>query len=389
MVPRRLGALGCAALMVASCDADVHEAQSGASCADETRCEPMNALVAMSDTSSSGVGALSLSSGVAPTSFFGVDLGKDPSLNVSRGRAFLLARDLDTIFEISPRCGQPLCRYSTRRAGQSGTTNPQDVAVAPDGTLWVPRFGLPNVAVVDARGEIATVALPDLDGDGNPNASAIRILDVDGVGKAFVALERLDDRDPKFRSRGPSSLAVIDTTSRAVERTIALRGRNPFNVIVEANAAFYLTAAGNFDDAAEADAGIERIDPRAPDVGGWLLGEPDLGGSASAVAVDGDCGAAIVADPTLVNATSVVTFEARTGRPLRTIAHGGALFGPTTGFDLWAIAWSGGKLLVGDRRRAGAGYPIHVFERGAGCDLTETASPIFVAQKPVALRSLP
>ncbi len=389
MIPRRLGTLSGALVLVLACDGDVHESSPAGACADGARCESMSALVAMSDTSSSGVGAVSVAAGAAPTSFFGVDLGKDPALAVSRGRAFFVARDLDAIFEVSPRCGQPLCRYSTRHAGREGTTNPQDVAVAPDSTLWVPRFGLADVAVVDARGEIATIALPDLDGDGNPNASAIRIVDLGGAAKAFVALERLDDRDPKFRSRGPSSLAVIDVASRAFERTVALRGRNPFNVIVEANGAFYLTDAGNFDDAAEVDAGIERIDPRAPDEGGWLLAEPELGGSPSAVAVDGECGAAIIADPTLVNATAVVTFDATLGRPLRTPTHNGALFGPTSGFDLWAIAWSEGKLLVGDRRRAGAGYPIHVFERGPGCELTERATPLYVAQKPVALRARP
>ena len=31
--------------------------------------------------------------------------------------------------------------------GHEGSANPQDLAVAPDGTLWVPRYNVPSVAV--------------------------------------------------------------------------------------------------------------------------------------------------------------------------------------------------------------------------------------------------
>lgn len=342
----------------------------------------------MSDQASSAVGAIGLGGGV--TNFFGVDLGKDPQLAVSNGRAFFVARDLDTVFEISPRCGEPLCRWSTQHAGRQGTTNPQDVAVAPDGTLWVPRFGMPNVAILDASGgEARTIDLPDLDGDGNPNASAIRIVDVGGAAKAFVALGLLDDRDPHFASHRASALVVIDVASRAIERTIELRGRNPFNAIVEHGGRFFLTDAGNFANADEADAGIERLDPRDPEHERLLIPETELGGSPSAVAIDDGCAAAIVADPTVANATSVVTFDPDTGDTLRTAKKGGALLPPSEGFDFWAITWSEGNLLVGDRRRGAKGYPIHVFEKSGRCDLTERAEPLWVAQKPVALRAIP
>lgn len=351
----------------------------------------MNALVAMSDQSSSGIGALALGGEV--TGFFGVDLGRDPQLAISNGRAFMIARDIDTIFELSPSCGEPMCRWSTRRQGRS--TNPQDVAAAPDGSLWVPRFSEASVAVIDRDGrESHTVALPDLDGDGNPNASAIRILGA----KAYVALGLLQYQDAQhpFRSLRPSALAIIDVASHALERTLELRARNPFNAIAEHRGRFFFTGAGNFDVADEADAGIERLDPAAPEVERLLVSELELGGSPSAVAVTDGCAAAIVADPTLVNATSVVTFDPDSGAMVRTAKKGGALLGPSAGFDFWAIAWSEGRLLVGDRRRSERGYPIHVFERAAGsvgsagaCDLVERAVPIYVAQKPVALRSLP
>jgi hypothetical protein len=381
-----------------ACDASMEGGDASPACRPAHACAPMDALVVMSDQASSGVGALALDAGAgagaaSASAFFGVDLGRDPSLSLSNGRAFMIARDLDTIFELSPGCGEPLCRWSTRLAGREASTNPQDVAAAPDGSLWIPRFALPSVAILDDRGrEAHTLELPDLDGDGNPNASAIRIAQVAGVPKAFIALGLLEYEDAAhpFRSIRPSVLLVADVASRTIERTIELRARNPFNTIVEHGGRFFLTGAGNFDVADEPDAGVERLDPAAPDVARMLVSEPELGGSASAVAVDDGCAAAIVADASVANATSVVTFDPESGETLRTAQKGGPLFGPSSGFDLWAIAWSEGRLLVGDRRRSDRGYPIHVFERQTpgGCDLVERAEPIYVAQKPVALRSI-
>lgn len=378
-----------------SCNAEVP--QGASTCSEAKPCAPTSALIAMSDQASSGVGAIALGQGnvsAAGPSFFGVDLGRDPQLAVSNGRAFFIARDSDTLFEISPRCGEPICRWSTRHRG--ALTNPQDVAVAPDGSLWVPRFGLPNVAVIDsANVEVATITLPDLDGDGNPNASALRIVWVAGRAKAFVAVGLLGYKDARrpFHSERPSALVVIDVATRTVERTIPLRARNPFNTIVEHGGVFFLSGPGNFDVADETDAGIERLDPNDPDRERMLVPEAELGGSPSAVAIDGACGAAIVADATLVNATSVVTFDAKTGETSRVPKKGGALLGPSEGYDFWAITWSEGKLLVGDRRRTDRGYPIWIFTRRGGetapCDLVQGAEPVFVAQKPVALRPVP
>lgn len=355
----------------------------------------MNAYVVMSDEASSAVGAVALSGGI--TNFFGVDLGRDPQLSLSGGRVFYVARDLDTIFELSPRCGEPICRWSTRRSQSSGpaslgTSNPQDVAVAPDGFLWVPRYAAPEIAIFDASGrETETLKLPDLDGDGNPDASAIRIVDVAGRAKAFVALELLDDTKLPPPSRKASALLEYDVATRTLETTIPLRGRNPFNAMVERGTRFFLAEPGNFDDAGETDAGVERIDYAAPDRDRLLIPEIELGGSVSAVAIDDGCGAAIIADPSEANLTSVVTFDPETGETFRTPKKGGALYGPSAGFDLWAIAWSEGRLLIGDRRRQAKGYPIVVFERtgSSPCQLTLRSEPIYVAQKPVALRAIP
>src|SRR5438105_15821488 len=70
-------------------------------------CGTSDALIAVSDYSSSGVGFIDVDGG--GLLHFGQDLGKDPALAISRGRAFYVARsDSSTIFELDPSCGTAL-----------------------------------------------------------------------------------------------------------------------------------------------------------------------------------------------------------------------------------------------------------------------------------------
>ncbi|MGH7284769.1 MAG: hypothetical protein ACRELY_24860 [Polyangiaceae bacterium] len=371
---------------------------SGSTSAPGACAAPYDAIVAASDYSSSSLGGCTLDGG-ASLPFKGVDLGSDPALASSNGRVFYLARDMNAIFELDPQCASPRTKLDVSDTGSRASTNPQDVAVASDGSMWIPRFNVPTLLVLDANGKRPasnpTIDLSSHDPDGNPNASAIRIEEVGGAEKAFVALERLDDKKDAngnvFVSRLPSSMVRIDVGTRNVEAEAMLAGRDPFGTIDESNGAFFLAAPGNFDSATEDDAGIERFDP-ASFTTTYMLKESDLGASVTEVAVNGACGAAIVADPTVnVNATSLVTFDADHGTAITTTAN--AILS-TAGFDLSGLAWRGDTLFVGDRRAGGGGkYPIHVFDRsgepGASCTLTERADSIFVTQKPVTLRSTP
>ena len=63
-------------------------------------CSPFEALFAASDYSSSVVGGLAL--GRTPTFKSDVDLGADPVLQTSNGRAFFIARDRDTLTDQAP-----------------------------------------------------------------------------------------------------------------------------------------------------------------------------------------------------------------------------------------------------------------------------------------------
>jgi hypothetical protein len=342
-------------------------------------CTGVELIVAASDYSSSVVcGAPGCALGPSTT---GEDLGKDPQLTTTNGRTFFLARDNDVLFELDPSCGKAIARVSVHGLDAGGTANPHDVAAAPDGTLFVPLYNLPRIALVKDGKLEGSIDIASYDGDGNPQADAVRIVSVNGVPKAFVTLERLDDRD-WLRSKQSSQMLRIDVATRTIEAAIDLAGRNPFNPMAEADGALFLAEPGNFDAADEELAGIERFDT-ATSTSKLLVTERALGGSVAEVAVTRGCGVAIVAGPQKdVNPTSLVTFDPVTGAVLGTVVP------PTPGYDLQGMAWRDRTLFVGDRRLQGGGYRVRVFERDeAGCVLRSSARTIDLPQRPVALRA--
>lgn len=323
----------------------------------------------------------------------GADLGGDPVLSSTGDRAFFVSRDNDFVFELDPSCGTPSrgrisvnALAPSKAAGVRIPANPHDVAAAPDGTLVVPLYNAARIAFIkDGRLEATSIDLaPYDDADGNPQADAVRVVDVGGAAKAFVTLERLDDRD-KLRSTRTSQMLRIDVATRTPEATIDLEGRNPFNRMVELGSDLFIAAPGNFDDATEERAGIERFDTKTS-TSRLLVREQDLGGSVSEVAVSPGCAAAIVAGPQKdVNPTFVVTFDPTSGRVIMGAAS--PALGPTAGYDLWGMAWRGRTLYVGDRRRGPNGYAVHVLERSDDCRLADTGRTIPLDRAPVALRA--
>jgi hypothetical protein len=358
---------------------------AGASCggaaapATQGTCGPADALWVASDYSSSAVGALALAGNVTAT-VGRVDLGADPALSFSRGRAFYVARDQDALFELDPACGAPTQRWSVHSASHAGTSNPQAVAVASDGSLWVPLYDVPSIVILSPSGDVAgTIDLSGYDGDGNPDASGIAIVDTPAGEKAFVPLERLNEADA-YRSEQPSWMLRVDVASATVESHVQLAGRNPFAMEIDGTV-LWLAEPGNFDDAGEADAGVERFDT-STSTSALVAREADLGGSVAEVSVASGCAAAIVADATAANATSLAYFDAST---LAVLAPASRSPLATPGFDLQGLAWVGGALLVGDRRRSSAGFPVHVFDMPS-CTAASRPDSVFVPLPPVALR---
>ncbi len=353
----------------------------GSSPTAPSACPGAQALWIGSDYSSSAVGSLAMSGAVS--SVVGrVDLGADPELSVSAGRAFYVARDQDAIFELDA-CGNPKQRFSAHVSGPAGGgSDPYGVAVASDGSLWVPMFLVPSVLVLAPDGGVSrTVDLSGYDSDGNPDASSITIVHTPAGEKAFVTLDRLN---PYPQSVQASWMLRIDTASGQVEETIVLAGRNPFTVTQDGST-LWLADPGNFDDATEPQAGIERFDTSSSTTE-LLVREAQLGGSVAQIAVSGSCGSAIVADATTVNATSLVTFDASTGAPIRATAQSPL---KTPGFDLEGLSWVQGTLLLGDRRRAATGYPVHAFSASAACGLTQRPDDVFLPSPPVTILPVP
>jgi hypothetical protein len=317
----------------------------------------------------------------------GIDLGVDPILSESNGRAFFLARDNDKIFELDPSCGTPQRSFKLEglaRPGLDGKpmpANPHDVAAAPDGTLIVPLYTAGKLAFIAPDRTVTPLDLAPYDADGNPQPESIRIVPVGGVPKAFVALERLDDSDQELPSRQSSQMLRIDVATRAVEAVIEFKGRNPFNTMAEHAGAIFLAMPGDMFAAGDAFAGIERFETSTGETR-LIVQESDLDGSVIEVAVTDGCGAAIVAGPeTNVNPTSVITFNPDTGQ------IGGPIIGPTAGFDLQGLAWKGNTLYVGDRRQTPDGFAVHVFERRDGCTLADTGRTLLLPDRPIALRA--
>ncbi len=353
-----------------------------------TSCDDVEVLVAASDHTSSVVCGAPNHCELRPGITTGLNLGKDPQLAMSKDRTFFINRlgpPDDLIFELDPKCGTPISQLNVHDEGRRAAVNPHDLAVAPDGSLFVALYDVARIAIMKDGKLDGTIDLSRFDGDGNPQAESIRIVPVDGVAKAFVTLERLDDAD-RLLSKQDSWMLRIDVATRQVEDKIVLVGRNPFNSMVEHAGGLFLAVPGNFDVADEQAAGIERFDT-ATSTTRLLVREHDLGGSVAEIAVTDGCGAAIVAGPQpTVNPTSLVTFDPVTGKVLS--GPTSPVLGPTPGYDLQALAWRGDTLYVGDGRRGSGGFPVHVFEREPGtCNLHEMTSRLIeLPQRPVALR---
>lgn len=377
---RKVSWLGCLGALAFACSS-ADETGDASSCTSAPEL-----LVAASDYSSSVVCGAPCCVGTT-----GADLGADPVLAASNGRAFYVARDFDTVFELDPRTGKPTTSTSKLHdlaPAKGGTANPHDIAAAPDGTLVVPLYNSARLAFLKDGAVTGSINLSTYDADGNPQADAVSIVSPNGgAPKAFVTLERLDDA-AGLASVQSSQMLRVDVTTRTVEATIELAGKNPFNPMAELDGALFLAEPGNFDAADDERAGIERFDTATSETK-LLVHERDLRGSVAEVAVTRGCGVAIVAGPASgVNPTSVVTFDPVTGRIFASLAA--PLFGPTAGYDLQGLAWRGDTLYVGDRRRAADGtWTVHVFDRTTGCTLTPSTRTIPLPQRPVALRPTP
>ncbi len=387
-----LAALAVTGAMLSACSSD--DAPSGApagtsatgptSCvsASSAACPDVYALVAAStDYQSAGLGVLATSSG--ETSFAsGIDLGGDAALASSNGHTFWVDRTGDHIFPLD-ECGGPHGQM-TLSTDAAVLLDPQDVAVDSSCNLWIPYYGVPRLEQRSAEGAVlATIDLSSYDVDGNPNASSASWVKTSRGEEIFVTLENLDAEEMPM-PEAFSQMLVVDVATAKPTGVVKLAGKNPFGLTKVAGAHLYLAEPGSFFAIGEAAAGVERFDPESQQ-GALVATESALGGSAVEVAVSDDesCAAAIIAEPSSLNRTSLVAFDLTTGQVTQ------MLLGQTAGFDLDGLAWTQGdtRLLVGDRSGDG-NYAVHAFARGTGCALTEEPDALFLPQAPLAFHAV-
>lgn len=312
------------------------------------------------DFSASTLGTLSLETGVATMQSQNTLL-QDPVLATSGLQHFVISRKTNAIYALDG-CANASATYSaitTDELAAKLEANPQDVAVDTTGALWIARLGIPSLLITSP---LQTVDLSKFDSDGNPDMGSVKI-----VGNhAFVSLSRLN---PYPESHQTSQVIVLDTDTKKLVNTIDLAGHNPFGQMLVSAGKIWLAEPGNFNDATESAAGVETIDPITMDHT-LVVAETTLGASVSQVAANVTCAAAIVADSTAVNATSLVSFSVDGSNLSKPVLS-------TPNFSLRGLLWTNetpSRLLVGDATNVGGTFSVHVFSADPQtCALTKVA----------------
>jgi hypothetical protein len=309
---------------------------------------------------------------------------------------FIVGRKNGKLTEID-RAGAPLRTISVVDDGLDATSaNPYDVAIAPDGKLWVTRYNQPTLLVLNADGTRAgTVDLSTLaDPDGRPEMAAIAIVG----GIAYVALDRLS---PSVGGSDPaptdySSIVSIDTTSQPW--TAKLFQKLPVPTPRER---FRHAQFGPATDLWISCLGAPRSVPPSPGalIKIDLTGKNDpkvvldgtqlmLDGKATRGFVNGydvyddERGWAVIASiESTDNPTSVVEFNPTTGQIVSNVWYGRGTF------DLWDIALADDRLLVLDRNRQDPA--IVVLDASDGSLIEPRITTRLAAVELVILRSQP
>lgn len=274
------------------------------------------------------------------------------------GRLFFVDQEKGVLVPIDQTTlrleGSPLAVFA---AGEEPSApNPHGVDVDADGRLWIARYSMNSLAMLEPSGKLgATVDLSDLDPDGQPEMEAVH---VEG-DRVHVALELLDFSTNPATPRGPGMIVSLDRKTRARVGKFALAGRNPFGRFAPMDAVgsrFAIATPGSFYATDPGD-GIDLVD-FAAGAAKQLISEVELGGSATEVIIAGPTEAyAIVAGDSEENPTSLVRFDPSTGKRV-------AVLSTASVFANAGLAINGGLVLVGDHTAEGAG--IVAFDRASG-----------------------
>ena len=194
----------------------------------------------------------------------------------------------------------PLTQYSTGNG-----SNPHDMAFVSEEKAYISRYGHAELLIVnpvtgDSLGAVDLSVFADADGLPEMNQLALY------NNYLFVACQRLD-RDNGFVPTDVSVIAVVDVmTDQVVDANtagvqgIVMTGKNPAGAVQRGDK-WFLSAVNTFGDLT--DGGIEVIDLVNLRSEGVVLGETDLGGNLSSLAmVSDDEGYVVVLDASFANA---------------------------------------------------------------------------------------
>jgi hypothetical protein len=267
--------------------------------------------------------------------------GNEHIFTIHRQQALVVERD---------RSGAALegRRYDVSEPGlEPARVDPADVALAPDGSLWITLYLLPTVLVLAPDGtRRATVDLSAFDDDGKPEMTAIAI----DSGKAYVALEKLT---PDLQTKTKGSIVQIDLETRAASAFVDLPAKTPREKFVRGpDGALHIACIGGpLSKSVDRDAGIVRVD-LAQKSAKLVFDGAKAGGFPTAFDLgDGYTGYAIVADFTGDNPTRLVTFDVATGNVTATWAT-------SAGYQFWDVAAFGDLVLLADRTTDAPGLRI-------------------------------
>ncbi len=280
---------------------------------------------------------------------------------------FIIARyGADAVDVIDPHAGWTVSSEYSVGAG----SNPQDIAVVSSERAFVARLDHSELLIVHPTDgtEIGTVDLSSMaDADGNPDMAWVLHLQ----GRIYVVLQKLDDL---FAPTGPSSIAVIDAATGAIEEEITLSGANSYGKFRYNHVLgkIVIAQAGVFG---VLDGGIEYLDPHDLTLSGFVITEQEIGGDLSDVVIVSETkGYAVIGVPVDSGAaTHLVSFNPSTGKKLKDLIVR----------DEWTIGFmelspDGGQLWVCDREPELPG--LRIFDTGN--DMEITGEPLDVGLPP-------
>ena len=260
------------------------------------------AVITTTDYSSGSFSSLDLATNTATNDH--LTIHSDAVVRTYRDKVYIINRlGQDNVLVLDQSdLKTPLTQYSTGNG-----SNPHDMAFVSEEKAYISRYGYAELLIVnpvtgDSLGAVDLSVFADA--DGLPEMNQLALYD----NYLFVACQRLD-RDNGFVPTDVSVIAVVDVmTDQVVDvdantagvQGIVMTGKNPAGAVQRGDK-WFLSAVNTFGDLT--DGGIEVIDLVNLRSEGVVLGETDLGGNLSSLAmVSDDEGYVVVLDASFANA---------------------------------------------------------------------------------------